>query len=526
VGEPLNSRDADLLMAQLLGRRFPFVSFGCEPGEKCVVAVTRALDAAETRQLEESYSRFSIDLPLHVEILESPAPSKPFRFTRGQGDIHLLTARYLPPEAPHVLRQRMEQDEDFWSSARRLIWSPDSDQIEAVPESFTSDGGGCLVDTAIWTAGNIRSYLALHRPATFVLPLASNTARLLESLRATERDLLELARIGRVRFVAPQAVDRYDPGFLAALCEAAPDAVLLSRRLAVATAVECKRRLPLLYPSAGTLERHAMLAMISELANLQRDKMQRDIFEALGSTLKHSWSQTEYRLQFEGAMSTSAVGFASFVAELIKRWHGRDLLIEAHAASMTVEWAVALNMSLFPVESPGYSAVPISELLAAAYLGTRQAPAAASLGASERILSGILAPLNDASVLDVCEAFDGRAMTRLRNIVHRVADQSLTTEILDDEVRKFNKEVRRYERRKSRLGWIDFAAPAGILAAQFQLGASAWVPWALFIVSRVLTMQDARPSGWLGHLADRIESARTVSTRDAVFVSRLRRDLS
>lgn len=526
MGEPLNSRDADLLMAQLLGRRFPFVSFGCEPGEKCVVAVTRALDAAETRQLEESYSRFSIDLPLHVEILESPAPSKPFRFTRGQGDIHLLTARYLPPEAPHVLRQRMEQDEDFWSSARRLIWSPDSDQIEAVPESFTSDGGGCLVDTAIWTAGNIRSYLALHRPATFVLPLASNTARLLESLRATERDLLELARIGRVRFVAPQAVDRYDPGFLAALCEAAPDAVLLSRRLAVATAVECKRRLPLLYPSAGTLERHAMLAMISELANLQRDKMQRDIFEALGSTLKHSWSQTEYRLQFEGAMSTSAVGFASFVAELIKRWHGRDLLIEAHAASMTVEWAVALNMSLFPVESPGYSAVPISELLAAAYLGTRQAPAAASLGASERILSGILAPLNDASVLDVCEAFDGRAMTRLRNIVHRVADQSLTTEILDDEVRKFNKEVRRYERRKSRLGWIDFAAPAGILAAQFQLGASAWVPWALFIVSRVLTMQDARPSGWLGHLADRIESARTVSTRDAVFVSRLRRDLS
>lgn len=523
-GEPLTSRDANLMMHQWLGHAFPFLSLKIVPNENSTALVARPLTDDERNRLEVAYGRLGLWLPLQIEVtssvLQGPSPKKRER----QGDLHLASSRWLPRNTSRQLRYRLEDDEDFWATARAVLWTEDAHEIEALPAGFRGDAESrCLVDSAVCPPGNLRMYLVLHNPATFVLPLEQYTEAFLRSLDVTETELIKLCLMGRVQFVVPQSIDRYDQRFLTTLCEQASDALLFSRRLATETVVKSRSHVPLLYPAANIMERHQLLVALAGICTAEKDPRVRDLLTAVFGQLKRSWAETEYRLQFQGAMGTGFLGLAPAVAELIHKWSSVDVFVEASTAGFAVEWSNALGATLFPFHTEGYSAQRISEACASIYFGIPARDPVQAIGALEPILQGLLTPLNDADVIDLCRVFDGRSTKAFRETVQGIAEGAVTQEDLADEIGTFNRKVREFENREARLGWVDLGAPATFLSPE---GWLQYISLAAYIGAKLVSMRSARPTGWAGRLSDRLMATLTRSPREVVFVSRVGRQLT
>jgi len=441
-----------------------------------------------------------------------------------QGDIDLIPSAALRSNGSNELRWAVEEDEDFWTSQKENIFDGGSqDAAVFLPRAFRKPGSRCLVNASAFQPQNIRLYLPLYQTVIIVMPLDGWFDDALHGLHVTEDELVRLARLGRVRFVAPQSVDRYRLRFLSRLLVESPGSLLLSRRLGAAAIVDARHRIPLLYPALGVLERHYLLLELADIAANHPSRMVQMFLGSLLPNLCQTWCIAESVVHRYGAMSASWLGIGHFVAAFLKAQTGRDHLIELSSASTSVEWSSAVGATVVPVVSGTYSEQVGTELCASLYSGLRRGHAEPFQPEMETVLNGILTIDNDAPVLEVVEAISGADVERLQEIVRGISTRNLDPDFLKSAIDRFNGKVSRFERSEDRLKRLKIVALAGIVAsylAPLPLPARQFMSAGFWLLDVLLL--GLKPSGKKrSRLLDFVRGLNAWTSSDVVLVSRL-----
>lgn len=444
------------------------------------------------------------------------------------GDIDLIPSRHLPIDLSRELKQLCEEDEDFWIDHRTSVLTTTQMAVENIlPESFSNRGSRCLVNAAVFPTKNLRTYLTLYRyvtlVVTLVMPLTGSYSNALATLQVKQQELVELAKRGRVQFLLPQSLDRYPLSLLQELADVAPSSLLFSRRLTSATIVDSRRRMPLLYPPFGTLERAEFLRT---LQRAESDPIIKNVANALSGELARIWTTAESFVHYRGAMATGALGAGAIIAAIHKQLTGRDVFLELFSSSSSVEWAGVLGATVFPVEVDGYSEQIACEICASAYSGIKKEKIPTSFGEVETIVQGLLTLDNDAPILEMEEVFSNSDVDRIGQIVQKIAENKLTPEFLNAEIEKINKQVKAYERESDRLKRWNLvglgSSIAGAASGNPPIGISiSFVGWLFQYL--LIDADPSRDPG--GQFIDWIRGVNTWTTGDIVLVSRLRAKL-
>lgn len=324
-GEPNNTRGVFVDLHLALPPEFPNFNIDWN-GTRAVVRVPRALSSEEESELHRTCERLALP-PFQVEVVPGvDAQQQPFRFAVGHGDIELIPSRRLGSSVPTSLRELVEADDDYWSTTRmKILASTDfAHPNEVLPQGFVPAGLGCLVNASVFPPENIRNYLSLYDTVFLVAPLGDQMTSQCQALGVTDTELVDLIELGRVRLLLPQSLDRYAVNWLARIAEAAPNNVIMSRRLAAATVVDTRRRWPLFYPPLAVEDRRAVLdGLTHALGDMARGSPLEVWLRVVRDTLTQSWTGTEAGLNGRGAMGTAHVGVPSFAAKLYEALRGR-----------------------------------------------------------------------------------------------------------------------------------------------------------------------------------------------------------
>jgi hypothetical protein len=320
---------------------------------------------------------------------------------------------------------------------------------------------------------------------------------------------------------------------LSAVAEAAPKSMMLSRRLAAATIADARRRIPLLYPPLAPRERYALLHAIAEHAEDLVGAKQKEKFVKFVGELGSTWSGAEWAVQVKGAMGTSHLGVGMIAAAVYEQVTGRDLRIELWSAAQKVEWAAALGAHAFPSAAHGYDEANACDLVAGLYGPTSSRLPAVAPRAALAAINDLLAIDSRVAIVDFAKEFSSSDVSRLRELVLRLARENVDPDYLAQAISSFNAEVRRYEKRPDLLKSVNvvgmFSAGA-VAAGAVDPALQKVVPLAGmllgFVVNRIID-EIPRISGTGGRVVDFLNSALTGRVNpDAVLVARAGKEIA
>jgi hypothetical protein len=361
-GVPLTVANVETCLAVSLPVGFPDFRLQTIPPD-AYVYVASQLTPAQRRILEERLEPLRGGLRLTVIVDTEQACQPPSMKPAG---LELIASKRLPSGFGGAVKRALEEDEEFWVRERQTVLASDFRKpAEFLPDAFCQNDSRCLVNASVFPPKNLRTYLSLYRNVAIVMPLAGSYPAILKSLRVNEDELIELARRRRIQFLLPQPVIRYPPRLLARLAELEEQhPLLLSRRLAAATIADCRRRIPLLYPPFGIAERRLLLEGLATLTAATAG-----IAKPIVTELGRIWSSVEDNVEFRGAMATGFNGVGALSSAVLKHLTGNNQFLELCTAASSVEWAAALNATVFPVDVEGYSQQAATELCASLYSG-------------------------------------------------------------------------------------------------------------------------------------------------------------
>jgi hypothetical protein len=521
TGLSLSLPNLYLELALFLPRAFP--DFRLINGAGTLeVSVSRKLAPDDVSALDEAIEQLQVSLPYTIS--EDPSLTRA-RFQKRTRDIlRLLPSRALPDEAGKALRTLSEEDEDYWKGSRAQIYThEDADVDSALPSGWEPGPSRCVVPTSVFEAQNIRNYLSLYREVVLVAPMAPTDEKILTSLRCTKKDLVRLAQAGRIRFLLPQALDQYDLHWLSEMAEAAPSSLLLSRRLAAATVIDTRRRLPFLYPAFSPEERHRALKVLTRAASSISDPNASRFAVELARELGRLYADAEAMIHERGALATSTLGVGAITSAIYKS-AGRDFTLEFWSAASAVEWGALLGGTVFPVVAEKYSEERATEIVAALYSGVPvDSPQPVPSDLLEA-LGGLLSVNNDAPLDDFISAFGGGDVDRLRTLVATFGAQH-DVDARAAALADFNKQVRDYERSIERTKSWDLVSLLGVLGPLLLPGPAKYIGIGSWLLRRVLAGHQLGKvdNATAGKLIDALNGPVTKSGADVVLVSRLRK---
>lgn len=519
-GDPLTVLDVLDDLALMLPRTFPDFRLTSGP-EGVAVRTAMPLSAVQEGAFRSSFEKLGTNLPL-LEVRAGTQAEMRVELTplaRGHA-LDLIVSRRLSGAISKDLTELVEEDEDLWMQNREALFAGGQVELGTVfPRPLRESQSRCLVDASVFKPSNIRTFLPIYEHVLLIAPLLERQPEALAGLQISEEEMVALARDGRLLLLLPQSLDRYRVDTLARIAAEAPEALVLSRRLATLSVMESRRRLPFLHPGVSIRERGEFL---SGLGALQGEEQIRSLAWGLAKALSSVWANAEQGFHRRGAMASYGWGAGAVMAAVVSAIRGRDYWFELNSAAAPVEWAAALRATLFPGELERYSSHGASELCASLYSGVPTQVDRA--GDVELALQGLLSVNNDAPLGDVVEAFRGADVDRLRRLIANITDAS--PEEIAEGVRAFNESVRRFERRTERLKELDVAALAGVLGtalapaeARLYVGLGAWTLKAL--VQGRFTLGH----GNTAELLDKLRAVNSWTRADVVMVSRLRRAL-
>ena len=544
-GEPLTLTDVYRELISALPKNFPTFKLNAGVG-KAKFYFESTLTQDETDTLKIIYANLNLSLEMEVLVINKLPEDGQASAVRVKGPdaLALISSKGLTGISSKLVREKYEEDEEFWIDKRLSIFSTGlTDRHAVLPDAFTEDSSACFVDASVFPTKNIRTYLTLYRRVIIAMPLASNLEAALQSLAVSKSEIVELARLNRVQFVLPQSIERYSISFITQIIEANPSAALFSRQLASASIVETRKRLPILYPPFGSQERRAILELFANVDKSSFGVVSKIIREQLGSM----WVGMELNLSTRGAMGTARQGISPILGELYHQltgkdvrcptkaystagelYHqltGKDVRLELMACSSSIEWAVALNATYFPIEVDGYSEAPAAQLCASVYSGVKNQSIINPIQNLEVLVNGLLTLNNDAPVLEVAEAFADNDIEKLRQLVLK---NGAGTDV-ETMIQSINKEVQHFEKNQNRLARLDMygLASAAVAAASVTtnvLPSSIYVPLGAWVVQYVLKNADSSKDAG-GPVLDWLRAKNTWSNKDAVLISRLRNKL-
>jgi hypothetical protein len=521
VGAFKNAEEVFNDLCVLLPRTFPL--FQVSPGRGSLeILVARPLTQPEVQALHGAMCGIQLELAFTVRVATIVPPGEDPQPKRG---IALVASRRLPLAAAKGLRDLAESDEDFWIDTRAALFGGDTLSLANVlPPQWRPSPSRCVVPAAVFPACNIRNYLSIYREVVLVAPLAEKSAEILHSLRCEEADIVQLAESGRLRILLPQSIGRYDLKFLSSVTEVAPDAVLFSRRLAAATVVDSRRRIPLLYPTLGPQDRTVVLRALHAMAAAQPDSSLR--WDLVLQEIARIYSMAEVFLHSQGAMATASLGVGALVSRLYEAVSGRDLFIEFAAAASLVEWSALLGATAFPVASKGYSEAAACEMLASAYSGVQQGSVQPIANGLMELLPQILTVDNNAPLVEFTDVLAGGDIDRLRQLLISLAAVS-DFEARAEAVRNFNSHVRNFEKdAEKRKSW-DIVSLMGAVGPLLLPGPGKYVGLAMWMLRRLLASNELTrfDSTAVGRFVDALNGPLSSDGSDVVLVSRVRSGL-
>jgi len=524
TGMPLTWNEFVLALAAALPRSFPEYSLKYDP-PLVTFLIQGSLAPREREALGQVMDGFASPMEWRVEVATNarcePANRRSYR--RKQGDVALLPARLQPRQLGRKATRLWEEDEDFWNRTRKALLSgldmPDGTFVK----SLVRPSSRCLVNGSVFPPGNIRTYLTLFEKVILVAPLADSHRTVLQSLALSDPELIELAARGRVLCVFPQSIERYNPGFVSALAERAPEAMIFSRRLAAETISELRSRLPFVFWPLTTEERLEILRLPG-LVRAQSPLVKG--LAAVSDELVSIWRDLEWNLTLNGALATGFMGMGRVVAALIRAMTGIDKTLELTSAAASVEWGAALGAVIIPCSGPDYSEQESSEFLAALYSGVPDTEIDVGVTDVQELGLGLLGIEGDAPVLELAEALSCVESSRVISIARRLYAQAGDQGDVARLVNEHNLRVRQFEKRKRKLHKTTLSLVVPAAAAARLTGADCGpLPDIITLGAYVLDGLLSIENSVLGQLGDRIGAAILRSSPDVVLTSRIRRRL-
>jgi hypothetical protein len=534
AGSPRNCRDLLVDLGLSLPREFPPFTLD-NPGADVVMVTNRPLTDDETEQAKLTYGSLGYYSPLQFSVDSTRNhEGGEFRYKFGQGDIDLIPSRQLTNKFSRELRYLVEKDEQFWVENRNAVLTTFHTKPSALlPSEWTSRRTlSCLVDATVFPPNNIRTYLSLYETIYLTLPLAEAFENNCAVLGVTPSELMELVKSTRVKLVLPQPVDRYPEHWLSTVAEVAPQNLLFSRRLAAATISDARRRVPLLYTPLSPVDRYTLLHILATHADELVGKEKSNQLVRLVTELGSAWAQAEWSVQSRGAMGTSHLGIGGIAASVYEHISGRDLRIELWSAAQKVEWAAALGAHAFPSSTDGYNETNACHIVAGVYGPIRRNQVVAPCSALSAV-TDLLAIDSKVSAVEFAKEFSSADINRLRELVLRLARENVGQDQLADAIRKFNAEVRHYEKRPDllkNLNVVGLFSAGAVAASAVDPSIQKFVPLAGillgFVVNRIID-EVPRYSTAAGGIVDFLNSVLTGKANSgAVLVARARKDVA
>lgn len=442
-------------------------------------------------------------------------------------DLYLTPSRRLSDKVPQKLRWLVEDDEDFWRDQRgRLLTTTTVEQpTEVLPQGWKVPGASCVVDPRAAPTNNIRNYLSIFRQVILVLPTVDLLEAKLQELRLSQRDLIDLVRLGRVSLLLPESIDRYPYAVLQPLAEEVPERLLASRRLAAATIVDTRSRFPLLYPPSGVEERYEILHGLAVVAAQMDNEEHRRFRAAAVRALAQSWERDSLAVHHSGAAVTAMLGMGAFCAELTRATLGEDRWFEFVTAAAGIEWAGALGASIAPVAATE----PYTNVVASYYSRVRAEGVPSVQPEVHQVIKSVLVLNDDAPVVPFATAFAGADIDRFRDCVQSLARWNADPDQLEAATDRFNDNVRALERQPHKLAPMDILALAPTVAgiAGVVPGSMAiWITLGMWVMKNLMPFVGnsmAERSKVVGQIFDRTNALLTRSEPDAVLVARMRK---
>ncbi|MBK8253655.1 MAG: hypothetical protein IPK82_13435 [Polyangiaceae bacterium] len=466
---------------------------------------------------------------------ESPAfdVSKGAR-SGGAHDLCLIPSRQFAKHCNRDLRLLHEEDEDFWMSHRQRVFAEAlTDASSILDHNWRSDRElGCIVDASVIPPHNLRTYLSLYDRVYLVAPLDLAFSGTCEAMGVSQEEFLELLGLGRLRVLLPQSLDRYDRTWLNRAAEAAPNALLMSRRLAAATIVDARQRVPLLFPPLGSAERHILLHVLATQLPQVVEGIDAQKFNKFVTELASNWANFESFISDRGAMGTMHLGIGFLAGELYEYFTGRDMRFELWTAAPKIEWAGALNAHAFPTAIDGHDETAACDMIAGLYTPHKKRSTTVAPPAALTAIENILSIDNKVPIVPFAKEFWSKDIVRLRHLVLQIASQNVDEDHLRVAIKKFNAEVRHYERRPDLVKPLNLV---GLISAT--MAATGAIDDSIrhlvpvmgillgFLVSRIVDEIPARSTN-AGKLFDLMNSLLTMRANpNAVLVARAKKHL-
>ncbi|SHN74253.1 hypothetical protein SAMN04487896_3435 [Paenibacillus sp. ov031] len=517
VGEMLNQNDFDDQIALLIPPDFPNYRFYLQQREGWILEVERTITDSEYDCFIYSLDRLQgFTRPDNIKLLiNSQIHSKNIN---AEPSLDLIPSRRSSMNVSSELKKQWEFDEQLWvDQSVSILTSDDYIKEESLPTTWKQNGSSCLLDLSVSGAQDIRNYLTMYQTVNIVAPPSFDHVSVLSTLGITEKELIELVRLDRVKILLPQDINHYEQKFLEELVESAPHNLMFSRQLALRTIADSRKRNPLLYPNLETEEKQRLLSALHGLALKLIDPKSQAWVRALAIQLSEIWNANTL-VAFRGAMGTAPTGYGTLIAAIIESQTGKDYRFELITASHAVEWAGALKSTLCPTGEEAH--IRNSETLANMYSGVNNEWNMEFMSTPNIATEGILTIANSVPVLELATAFKGGDIARFHMLIQRISKHQHPEErkqIID----AFNNAVKSFERNKNRVNAWDIR---GVLVDIGTTLTSTTIPLAGLLLNGIEKALEysGGSSKIIGDILDKTQAKLYQTTPDAILVSRMR----
>lgn len=507
-----------------------FPNFAINDGTGSItVIVSKNLSEDEATRLREVMGRLKLAVTWTVKV--DPNLGSDDGFERSaQGDLDILPARSAAARGyGRELTELVRQDEERWLANRSQLARSGLDK-SSLPNAFSGEDARCLINAATFPVDDIRNHLSIYQKVAIIAPLGSKAKQFYASANLTEDELVKLAEMGRVEVVCPQAVDRYPIRLLEKLSATAPASLVLSRSLALATVVDSRQRIPLLYPNLSMRDRATLLRSLLNATAVMKEEGQRKMTEAFLLDLGRIWNSAEELLHRRGAMANSALGIALPTSEFFSASGLPSKAIEFVSAAMSVEWAAAMRAAVQPIQRDTFTDRPYIEILATLYSGLRRDGFPRCEASTNVQVDEVLSVGRDVPIIDFAKSFTGGDIDRFRSCIRRISGHQYDEDETRSAAASFNAEVQRYASDAQRIERWDLIGlilvGGGSLNPTAATGAAA-ISLGVWALSRIKTLieEGKIKNPEIVRWTDQLSAMLYSNSPDAVLVNRLKRRL-
>lgn len=519
-GEPLTALEVYREVASILPSEFPLVGI-TSPKGRLKIEVSRNLTSDEINELEIALGNFKIEIGYDVVVNENnerlqKAQTNNFLLNAVSDNLALQPARAIPASVPSNVIQAYSEDSDFWVDNRvALLSGYELTRDAIIPKAFDLEGCACFIEATAFDTSNLRTYLTMYSRIIIAMPLKDGLLKALAGFGVTREELVELVARGRVQFILPQPIERYDCKFLADVLAARSSSVLFSRKLCAASIVETRSRIPFLYPSMGANDRRAVVEALMSVRDPQIGGIARNIAASLGA----AWVGMERSVSTRGAMGNMAHGVGAILGSIASQVTGRDLSLELIMASTPVEWAAALRATYFPFENADFSNYPAASLCASLYSGVRNSPVINPIKDFHTFVDGILCLDNNMPILELEAAMTKREVGHLADLLNRTHDPEQRNAL----IKTANDEIKQFERNTERLNRTDIFSLGGVVAGA--VSGNVFIPLGVWIAQYILCKADPGKD-FGGRALDWLRAVNAYTSADIVLLSRVRNKIA